>query len=163
MSSSWMTQELYTLGLKQAKVVTTGSEFYLDLLHDVIIQFEDKIKNNKLKPENINKNLLFISLKNTWINSELRNNNRRGKLGGILENAMFLTELEYDETTDDKMSAVSKTYEGFTPFEKTFFLHRFVSRKNKKLMMKKLNLKLQEFDQIENDIKDKIKSKYEKS
>jgi hypothetical protein len=158
-----MTQELYTLGLKQAKVVTTGSEFYLDLLHDVIIQFQDKIKNGKLKPENINKNLLFISLRNTWLNSELKNNNQRGKLGGILENAMHLNELEYDDTTDNKMACVSKTYENFEPHEKVFFLHRFVSRKNKKLVMKKLNLKLYEFNDLEESIKNKIKSEYEKS
>lgn len=159
-NTNWLTEELYKLGKQQAKIVSSGNEFYMDLLHDVLTSFQTRINIGKLDPNGITKNLLFISLKNTWLNQYQKQSTRLKKMGSVLEHQDFLADLQYSDAVDRKMSSVDRVYNTLNPVERELFLLRFVNRSNKKLVCTKLKLQSHEFNKIEENIITKIQNEY---
>lgn len=162
-NNRWLTDELYKLGKQQARVVSSGHEDYMDLLHDVLATFQVRINANKLDPKKITKALLFIALKHTWINKYQKENTQRKKLGSIMEHQDFLADLEYSNEIDKKMEAVSTIYSTLAPIEKELFLLRFVNKSNKRLVCTKLKLNSADFNKIEDKIIDNILEYYKKN
>jgi hypothetical protein len=85
--NNWLSNELYKLGLQQSRLLyPEASE---DLLHDVLEKFQLKINLGKLHPSNINKNLLFISIRNAATNIHTQQQSRRKKVDSITEELRF--------------------------------------------------------------------------
>jgi len=161
--NSWLTDDLYRLGIQQSKVLSSGASTYRDLLHDTLLSLSQRVDRGKLDPSRITKNLLFISMKNLFLNQKLKEGSRNRREREVSEQLNYLNDLEYSELNDKRMESVSGVYESLNSVEKEFFLLRFVNRSNKKIISTKLNLSSLAFNEMEDLIKTKIKEEYGKT
>ena len=159
-SNHWLTDDLYRLGVQQSKVLSSGASTYRDLLHDTILSLSQRVEKGKLDPSKITKGLLFISMKNLFLNQKLKEGSRNRRESEVTEQLNYLNDLEYSELNDKRMESVSGVYESLNSVEKEFFLLRFVNRSNKKIISTKLNLSSLAFNEMEDSIKTKIKEEY---
>jgi hypothetical protein len=159
--NNWLSEDLYKLGLQQSKLLFPESPS--DILHDTLLNLQERINRGKLDPKDITKNLLFISIRNRMYNIKVQEQSRGKKLESITEELKYLSELEYSTTFDEKMSSVSRVYEELNEDMKSFFLQRFVNRGTKKAVMQKFRLTSEQFIEIEETLKELIRQNYIKS
>jgi hypothetical protein len=155
---NWLTPELYKLGLQQARLLYPESP--KDMLHTVILNLLERVQKGKLEECNINKNLLFISIRNAMYNLKIQENSRAKYTDSILEHQDFLLNNEYDSTNDSRMESVSRVYDELSKEDQSFFLQRFVSRATKKKLCSEFKLSSEEFNQKEEHLKTLIKNYY---
>jgi RNA polymerase sigma factor (sigma-70 family) len=130
-----VTQEQYNKYLKYCNIITSGNNIEAqDLLHDVLLQLYNKIELKKLTPEQINDNLVFIIIRNLFLNNKNKEKTREfinNKLDDEVidyyygdvdldKNELFIS----DRIIQDKLEVIEKIINKLPSYEKKlFYLH----------------------------------------
>jgi RNA polymerase sigma factor (sigma-70 family) len=130
-----ITEQQYNKYLKYCNIITSGNNIEAqDLLQDTLIQLLNKIENKKLTPEQINDNLIFIIIRNLFLNNrnkEKTKQNINHKLEDELidyyygDEDLNIQELQQeDNIIQNKLEIISKIVNKLPSYEKKlFYLH----------------------------------------
>lgn len=149
----------YKKWLNFSKIITSGKE-YQDLLHDLIIKFQD-IDDTKATD-----NYIFISLKNMFLTRLSKNKinydiDISNYEDDVLDETEMLNIISEDKTKQDKLDSIANVVSNLSHFEKKLYQLHFVFGLSQRKIAREIGVTHLTINLRINKIKQKIKLDYE--
>jgi RNA polymerase sigma factor (sigma-70 family) len=166
--------EKYAKYKKYALIHTSGNDIEADdLVQDTLVQILDKLSQNKLKPEQITDNLVFIIIKNRFLNNKSRDkvrNEINNKIDEELVDYYYGDEdlnipilQQQDNIIQNKLNTISDIISKLPSYEQKLFYLHFIKGISQRKISKETGIGIMPIFYRINKIKNLIKNKYNES